>query len=97
MVFKEAMRSFTFSLTRAIQEQGSIVNSDTEVSKFLAGVNELLASQPGLFQSSDGKTLLGKVIGKHTEEGIFLLPNEILAELDKLEGVHPEADCGLNR
>ena len=68
-VFKEATEDFTYSLTRAIQEQGSIVNSDTEVSKFLAGVNELLASQPGLFQSRDGKTLLGKVVGKHTEEG----------------------------
>ena len=84
-VFKEATEDFTRSLTRAIQEQGSIVNSDTEVSKFLAGVNELLASQPGLFQSRDGKTLLGRVVGKHTEEGLFLLPNEILAELDKLK------------
>ena len=85
VVFKEATEDFTYSLTRAIQEQGSIVNSDTEVSKFLVGVNELLASQPGLFQSSDGKTLLGKVVGKHTDEGLFLLPNEILAELDKLK------------
>ena len=84
-VFKEATEDFTCNLTRAIQEQGSIVNSDTEVSKFLAGVNELLASQPSLFQSSDGKTLLGRVVGKHMDEGLFLLPNEILAELDKLK------------
>jgi hypothetical protein len=84
-VFKEVTEDFAHSLTRAIQEQGAIVNSDTEVSKFLAGVNELLASQPSLFQSSDGKTLLGRVVGKHTDEGLFLLPNEVLAELDKLK------------
>lgn len=70
-------------MNKMIGEQGAIVNSDTEVLKFLAGVNELLASQPGLFQSSDGKTLLDRVVGKHTDKGLFLLPNEILAELDK--------------
>ena len=84
-VFTEATEDFTQSLTRAVQEQGDIVNNDTEVSKFLAGVNELQASQPTLFQSTDGKTLLGRVVGKHTDEGLFLLPNEILAELDKLK------------
>jgi len=84
-VFKEAEERFLVSLDTAIQVQGAIVNADTEVSKFLTGVNELLDSQPGLFQSSNGKTILGRVIGKHTNEGLFLLPNETLAELDKLK------------
>ena len=84
-VFKEATEDFTRSLTRAIQEQGSIVNSDTEASKFLAGVNELLASQPLLFQAASTDGSYSKIIGKRTDEGLFLLPNETLAELDKLK------------
>ena len=84
-VFKEAEPAFLASLDTAIQVQGAIVNADTEVSKFLTGVNELLAGQPGLFQASDGTTLFDRIIGKHTDEGLFLLPNETLSELDKLK------------
>ena len=31
------------------------------------------------------QNIVGRVIGKHTEKGMFLLPNESLAELDKLK------------
>lgn len=84
-VFNEYTEDFKKALDTAIAEQGSIVSQDTEAAKFIVGVNELLASQPGLFQSKDGSTMLGRVVGKHTDEGLFLLPNEVLAELGKLK------------
>jgi ribosomal protein L12E/L44/L45/RPP1/RPP2 len=51
-----------------------------------------LASQGSLFQqlpesgekSDGGKVLLGRIIGKHCTDGVFLLPDLVLAELDKL-------------
>jgi hypothetical protein len=84
-VFKETEESFLNSLDRAITIQGSIVNNDTELSKFLSGVSELMASQPLLFQASGVSGSFSKVIGKRNKDGsLFLLPNETLAELNKL-------------
>ena len=78
-VFKEFTTRFTSALDDIIKVQGAIVNSDTEVSKFLAGVDELIASQPSLFEYNE----YGRSIGKQTDEGLFLLPSETLSELNK--------------
>lgn len=83
-VFHEFKDSFVSSLNQATEEQGSMVTDETEAERFLAGLKELLASNPSLVQSKDGKTLLGRVIGKETDEGLFLLPSETLSELAKI-------------
>jgi hypothetical protein len=84
-VFLEFAERFVSILDLAIEEQGRMVTEETEVEKFLAGIRELLASNPGLIQSKEAKmTILGRVIGKETDEGLFLLPSETLAELAKI-------------
>lgn len=94
-VFQEATEDFNKGLEMAIEDQRNIVNGDTEVAKFLAGIDELQASQPGLFLSGANKTAFDKeviprspsnrIIGKHTDEGLFLLPYETLEELGKMK------------
>jgi len=84
-VFTESKDAFINRLDDAIWVQGAIVNGDTEVSKFLAGVSELLASQPMMFQDSNVTGSYTKIIGKRTDEGLFLLPSETLAELEKIQ------------
>ena len=83
-LFKEFKPAFISSLDEAIEEQGRTVTEETEVEKFLSGLKELLASNPGLIQSQNGTTIYGRVIGKWVEEGLFLLPSEALAELHKI-------------
>jgi hypothetical protein len=69
----------------AIIGQGQTVSDETEVSKFLSALDELLAANPGLLQSVDGtKTIMGSIIGKRMAEGIFLLPAETLNEMAKI-------------
>jgi hypothetical protein len=82
-VFNEFTSKFVASLDQAIEDQGMTVSEETEVAKFLTGLKELLASDPHIVQDmAVTKTIMGKpVIGKWTEEGLFLLPNETLAEL----------------
>lgn len=86
-VVREFAERFEEALNQAIEEQGTMVTEETEVAKFLAGVNELIASDPSLIEDIDEetnkKTRIRPVIGKKTEEGLFLLPNETLAELKK--------------
>lgn len=83
-VFCEFTDSFVSALDQVIEAQGATVTEETEVEKFLAGLKELMASSPGLIQSQDGRTILGRIIGKWTDEGLFLLPSETLAELAKI-------------
>jgi len=83
-IFREFTDSFVSALNEAIETQGATVTEETEVEKFLVGLKELLASNPGLIQSKDGRTILGRVIGKWTDEGLFLLPSEVLSELAKI-------------
>ena len=72
-------------LDEAIEVQGDIVNNDTEASKFLNALDGLMASQHQLIQAgSIVGSVDGKIIGKHCEDGLFLLPNETLAEMNKL-------------
>ncbi len=84
-VFNEAHDSFKRALDDAIESQGQAVNEETEIERFLSGVEELLASNPALIQYKDGiKTLIGSVIGKWMPDGLFLLPTETLNELMKI-------------
>lgn len=83
-VFMEFKDRFIKALGEAIEAQGATVTEETEVEKFLTGLAELIASNPELIQGKDSNTSENKVIGKHTEKGLFLLPNETLAELEKI-------------
>jgi hypothetical protein len=91
-VFKEYAERFEEALNQVIEDQGALVSGETEVAKFLSGLNELIASNPRLIQGKDthelsaGNDVIGrppKSIGKWVPEGIFLLPGETLAELER--------------
>ena len=94
-VFGEYTERFEQALDEAFEEQGSMVTEETEVSKFLEGVRELIASNPRLILGEDTDKAwavdaagdpIGKpprTIGKWLSEGLFLLPSETLAELEK--------------
>jgi len=91
-VFEEYTERFEVALNNVIEEQAAMVTGETEVAKFLSGLNELIASNPRLIQGKDtpefsaGNEIIGrsqKSIGKWTKEGLFLLPTETLAELEK--------------
>ncbi len=61
------------------------MGEETEIERFLAGLDELLASNPGLIMSEDGiKIISGAVIGRWMPDGLFLLPTETLNELRKI-------------
>jgi len=67
------------------QGQGETASKESEISLFLSALGRLLKSNPGLIQSLDGKNAsAGSIIGKWTEEGLFLLPVETLTELSKI-------------
>jgi hypothetical protein len=85
-VFTEAKESFKAALREATATQGAAVTEETEISRFLSALEELLASNPGMIQSVDGKkTIAGAIIGKRMEKGLFLLPTETLNELMKIK------------
>jgi len=84
-VITERTVDFEAVLDEVAQAQGRTVSEETEVAKFLSGLEELLAANPGLLQSVDGiKTISGAVIGRWVEDRIFLLPTETLNELEKI-------------
>jgi hypothetical protein len=85
-VFKDAHDGFKAVLQEAIDIQGAVVGEETEIARFLSALEELLASNPGLIQSEDGKkTIAGAIIGKRMPDGLFLLPTETLNELGKIK------------
>lgn len=85
-VFTEARESFKTALLEATATQGVAVTEETEISRFLNGLEELLASNPGLMMSEDGKKMIvGSIIGKWMPDGLFLLPTETLNELGKIK------------
>jgi len=89
-VFK-ARESFEAVLNEATTIQGQAVSEETEISRFLSGLEELLAGKPGLIQSMDGtRPIAGTVIGKWMTDGIFLLPNETLNELTKMRAFNQQ-------
>ena len=84
-VFEEFSDDFVKALDEAVEVQGDIVNNDTEASKFLNALDGLMASQPQLIQPEGiNGTVDGKIIGKHCEDGLFLLPDMVLSEMNKL-------------
>lgn len=93
-VFQEYTEQFKKDLDQAIEEQGSMVTEETEVARFLTGVNELIASNPQLIQGNiDSEIAFSRpvypsqplfVIGKWCDDGLFLLPDKTLAELEKM-------------
>ncbi len=91
-VFKEFTDEFVIAMNEAIEEQGKAVTEETELAVFISGLNEIIASGPGLIQSLDAtKTVYGRIMGKWCEEGLFLLPKETLSELQKIRAFrqHP--------
>jgi len=75
----------------ATAAQGQAVAEETEIERFLSGLEELIASNPGLIQSKDGKkTIAGSIIGKEMELGLFLLPTETLNELMKIKAFNQQ-------
>jgi len=90
-VFTEARESFKAVLREATATQGAAVTEETEISRFLSGLEELLASNPGMIQSVDGKkTIAGAIIGKWMDKGLFLLPAETLNELMKIKAFNQQ-------
>jgi len=84
-VFMQNHERFKEVLQEAIERQGQAVGEETEVERFLNGIDELLGSNPGIVMSELGvKTIAGSVIGRKMPDGIFLLPAETLNELRKI-------------
>lgn len=84
-VFEELTENFTKALDEAVAEQGDIVTNDTESSRFLTALDCLMGSQPQLFQPATIEgSVDGRIIGKHCEDGLFLLPEMVLNEMFKL-------------
>jgi len=85
-VFKDMEKEFATALEEAAKEQGETTSEETEAARFMAGLNELLIGNPGLFVSKEGKkTVLGNVIGKWMDNGICVLPLQTLNELSKIK------------
>ncbi|TFH49734.1 MAG: hypothetical protein E4G89_04400, partial [Methanothrix sp.] len=90
-VFTEARDSFKAALREATAVQGQAVSEETEIARFLSGLDELMASNPGLIMSKEGKkTIVGSIIGKKMELGLFLLPTETLSELMKIKAFNQQ-------
>lgn len=85
-VFREMEKDFTKALDEAAKEQGESTSDETEAAKFMAGLNELIIGNPGLFVAKDGKkTILGNAIGKWMDNGLCVLPIQTLNELSKIK------------
>ena len=84
-VFIEKEKDFMAALDDLAAYQGAATKEETEVARFMAGINELMVGNPGLFLDGNGtKHSLGTVIGKMMPEGIWLMPIETLNELSKI-------------
>ena len=81
---------FLEALEDAIAEQGEEVTAETEIAKFLQAIQNLRASRPDLFMVGDIHGKGDKAIGRETEAGLFLFPEETLACLKQL-GVFSQA------
>jgi hypothetical protein len=90
-VFVPRTKRFIKLLDEAIDIQGRMVSDETEVAKFMSGINAIIATQPHLIQDQEnqmpdeyGKTYFKDVIGRWIEEDLFLVPAPTLAALKKL-------------
>jgi hypothetical protein len=85
-VFTEKEDDFKAALDDLAAYQGDATRGETEVARFMAGVNELMAGNPGLFLNGNGtKNSPGTAIGKMMDEGVWLMPIETLNELSKIK------------
>lgn len=67
-IFAEFTDEFYKTLDVAIEEQKEMVTSHTEVSKFIEGLKELIASRPSLFQKSDSEYTDCEIKDEDSEE-----------------------------
>ncbi|MFZ2470553.1 MAG: hypothetical protein WAW52_01295 [Methanothrix sp.] len=85
-VFTEKEDDFMAALDDLAAYQGDATKGETEVARFMAGINELMVGNPGLFLDGNGtKYSLGTVIGKMMPDGVWLMPIETLNELSKIK------------
>jgi hypothetical protein len=85
-VFVEAEEGFKAALNDLAAYQGMATKEETEVARFMAGINELMAGNPGLFIDGNGnKHSPGAAIGKKMLEWVWLMPIETLNELSKIK------------
>jgi hypothetical protein len=85
-VFTEKEDDFMAALDDLAAYQGAATKDETEVARFLAGVNELMLGNPGLFMDDKcAKLKMGMVIGKMMPEGVWLMPIETLNELSRIK------------
>ena len=82
----DAFSEFDFIkvLDEIIIEQGIMVTGETESERFLEGLEQLLASNPGMIVSEEGNRLYGKCMGKNLDGNLFLLPDVVLSELNRM-------------
>lgn len=90
-VFESRSKRFLEELDRCAEEQGAMVSEETEVAKFLSGIDSILATQPHLIQNYEnqlpdeyGKTYTKDVIGRWVDDNLFLVPNQTLFALKRL-------------
>ena len=85
-VFTEMEIDFEAALDDLAAYQGTATKEETEVARFMAGINELMAGNHGLFLDGDGaKHSSGTAIGKMMPEGVWLMPIETLNELSRIK------------
>lgn len=83
-LFKELEPIFLKALDDAIAEQGVSVTEETEVSKFLEALNEIISSEPDLFMVEDIPTASDVIVGRLSDLGLFVLPNAVLSHMMKM-------------
>ena len=86
-VFIEAEEDFKGALDDLAAYQGTATKEETEVARFMAGINELMAGNPGLFLNDNGvrNSTWGKAIGRIMPDGVWLMPIETLNELSRIK------------
>lgn len=86
-VFTETEEDFKAVLDGLAAYQGAATKEETEVARFMAGINELMAGNPGLFLDGNGNrnSMWGTAIGKKMPEGVWLMPIETLNELSRIK------------
>jgi len=75
---------FLEALEEAIIEQGEDVTAETEIKRFLQAIQNLRASRPDLFMIGDMPGPGDRAIGRETDKGLFLFPEETLSLLKQI-------------
>lgn len=86
-VFVERRDEFVKALDSVMTEQGEVVSEETETSRFLTGLKEMISSTPMMIQGQNTTAVIsggGNItIGKWMPEGLFVLPLVVLERLTK--------------